>query len=120
MTFPLVATAPLTVGAVEIAPGDVVVPALLAANRDPELTPEPETLEVARARSSHVAFGYGIHYCIGAPLARLEGRIALEALLRRFPDMRLAVSAGELKRRPSLLIHGFADLPVFLGAKEFR
>jgi cytochrome P450 len=70
--------------------GDLVYYMFGAANRDPAVFPEAERFDVARAENRHVAFGYGIHFCIGAPLARLEGSIALSTMFRRFPDLRLA------------------------------
>ena len=64
---------------------------LAAANRDPDRYHDPESFDIGRSDSSHLAFGHGIHHCLGAPLARLEARIAFTALLARFPAMRLAV-----------------------------
>jgi cytochrome P450 len=107
-------TEPIVLGGVAIPAGDIVVPALLAANRGPACIPEPDTLDITRTDNPHVAFGHGIHHCLGAPLARLEGRIALGSLLARFPRLRLAVPPEELTRRPSVLMHSLAALPVTL------
>jgi cytochrome P450 len=111
-TFPLLATAPVRVGDIEIQAGDLVVPALLAANRDDTHQPGADALDVGRRPSPHLAFGHGIHYCVGAPLARLEARIALSRLLDRFPDLHLAAPAETLTRKPSVLFHALTDLPV--------
>lgn len=115
-TFPVVASEPLELGGVTIAAGEVVVPALLPANRDPAHTSDPERLDLGRAPNTHISFGHGIHHCLGAPLARLEARIALAALLERFPDVALAVDPAELTYRPNFLFHGLTALPVRLGA----
>jgi cytochrome P450 len=112
-TFTLRALEPLTLGGVRIAAGETVLPALLAANRDPSREC-PHVLDVTREYTPHLAFGYGIHHCLGAPLARLEARVALGTLIRRFPDLRLAVPADSLRRRPNTLFHAFEALPVSL------
>ena len=111
-TFVLRATEPLRIGPADVARGDMVVPCLLAANRDTEHLPGADALDVTREYGPHLAFGHGIHHCLGAPLARLEARIALGALLARFPDLRLAEPAGTLARRPNMLINGFVRMPV--------
>jgi cytochrome P450 len=115
VTIPAAAAAPIEVGGVTIPAGDVVLPALLAANRDPARFPEPDRLDITRPSNPHMAFGHGLHHCLGAPLARLEGRIALGALLARFPGLRLADPATEPARNPGLLINGLVALPVVLG-----
>ena len=76
---------------------------------------DPDTFDPTRAEIPHLAFGHGVHHCIGAPLARLETRIALGSLLARFPDLRLAVPAEDLRWRPSVLLHGLFTLPVHLS-----
>jgi cytochrome P450 len=115
VTIPAVAAAPIEVCGVTIPAGDVVVPALLAANRDPARFAEPARLDVTRAPNPHMAFGHGLHHCLGAPLARLEGRIALGTLLARFPGLRLADPGAEPARNPGLLMNGLVALPVVLG-----
>jgi len=85
-----------------------------SANRDPSRFADPDRLELGRDASGHVAFGHGIHYCLGAPLARLEGEVAFGALLSRFPSLALAVPESSLRWRPSSLIHGLETLPVRL------
>jgi cytochrome P450 len=116
VTLPLITTVPVEVGGVRIAAGEIVVPGLLAANRDPARYALPDDLDLDRVDGGHLAFGHGIHHCLGAPLARLEGRIALGTLVRRYPLLRLAVRDEELVRPRSFLMNGFATLPVLLGA----
>ncbi|MFY1691562.1 cytochrome P450 family protein [Plantactinospora sp. WMMB782] len=103
---------PVELGGRTIPAGARVLVALLAANRDPERFPEPDRLDLDRPATPNLAFGHGIHYCLGAPLARLEGQIAFGALARRFPGMRLAVPPEEIGWRPSLLLRGLSTLPV--------
>jgi pimeloyl-[acyl-carrier protein] synthase len=91
--------------------GDLVVLLLGGANRDPEQFPDPNRLDIARPNAStHLSFGGGIHYCLGASLARLEGEIAIGALLRRLPQLSLATE--ELQWRDSPVLHGLSALPV--------
>jgi cytochrome P450 len=82
---------------------------LAAGNRDPEQFEEPDRLDIGRIDTHHLSFSHGIHYCLGAPLARLEGAIALSALTQRFSEIRLA---GTPVRGENLLLRGFATLPV--------
>lgn len=103
------------IGGTVIPGGSVVVALLAAANRDPRRFPEPDHFEPAREENPHVAFGHGIHFCLGAPLARLELEIALGTLLRRFPDLALACPRGEIPWRPSALLRGPAAMPVQLA-----
>ena len=86
---------PLEIGGKKIKPGQRVLCSLGAANRDPAAFPDPDVLDIGRGAGNHLAFGRGIHYCLGAPLARLEGRIALEALLSRYQSLSLASAHGE-------------------------
>ena len=92
--------------------GELVIAILGAADRDPERFPEPDRLDVCRADTKHLAFGRGSHYCLGAPLARLEAEIALETLFRRLPGLRLAVEPHELEWRPTPGFRRVAALPV--------
>ena len=92
--------------------GDGVIAAADIANRDPELFAEPDAFNPARTPNRHVAFGFGVHQCLGQPLARLELQLALPALLRRFPDLRLAVDFDEITFRDKLPIYGPQALPV--------
>jgi cytochrome P450 len=112
--IPLLTAAPTEIAGVALPAGEVVVVSLLAANRDPAPQPGAQHLDITRAESPHLAFGHGVHHCLGAPLARVEGRIALGTVLTRFPDLRLAVPADELTRAPSLLMNGLNELPVLL------
>jgi cytochrome P450 len=89
--------------------GDTVLVGLLAANRDPG-RPGAQVLDLSRSPNQHIAFGHGIHLCLGAPLARLEGQIALTSLLARFPDLRPA--ENEILADPGLLINALRALPV--------
>ena len=106
---------PVEIGGVPIGPGEVVFVSLSGANRDPSRYADPEALDLGRDSGGHVAFGHGIHYCLGAPLARLEAEIAFRGLLERFGSITLAVPADELRWRPSTLIHGLETLPVRLA-----
>ena len=108
------AAEPVEIGGAHIGAGEPVVIALSSANRDPSRYADPDRLDLGRDSSGHLAFGHGIHYCLGAPLARLEAEIAFGALLQRFGSMRLAVPAESLRWRPSTLIHGLETLPVRL------
>ncbi|TVT30319.1 cytochrome P450 [Amycolatopsis rhizosphaerae] len=108
-------TEPVLVGEVEIPEGEFVMVSLMAANRDAERFPEPDRLDVTRAAGGHLAFGHGIHYCVGAPLARLEAGIALGKLVSRFPKLELDGEAGALRWRDSTLIRALETLPVRVG-----
>jgi cytochrome P450 len=107
-------TEPIQLGDVEIPAGEFVMVSLLGANRDEDRFPGADRLDITRAVGGHLAFGHGIHYCVGAPLARLEAEIALGRLLTRFDDLALATDPGELRGRESTLVHGLERLPVRL------
>jgi cytochrome P450 PksS len=102
----------VTIGSVTIPRGEVVLAALASANRDESQFSDPETLDITREPNRHLAFGVGAHFCLGAPLARLEGQIALTTLFRRFPDLRLAEAPETLRWRRGLLFRGLEHLPV--------
>ncbi|QKW27926.1 cytochrome P450 [Streptomyces seoulensis] len=106
------ATRPLTLGGQDIAAGDPVLVVLAAADRDPERFADPDTLDLARRDNQHLGYGHGIHYCLGAPLARLEGQTALATLLTRLPDLRLDADPEELRWRGGLIMRGLRTLPV--------
>ena len=97
---------------VRIARGEQVLAVLGSANRDEEQFSNPETLDLTRDPNRHLAFGQGIHYCLGAPLARLEGQIAITTLLRTLPNLRLAVAPERLRWRKGLIIRGLEKLPM--------
>ena len=111
----LFTTEDVPVGDVVIPAGEWVLPAISSANRDPAQFPDPDRLDLGRDTSGHVAFGHGIHYCLGAPLARMEAEVALGALLARFPRISLAVPPAELRWRPISLMNGLESLPVRLA-----
>jgi cytochrome P450 PksS len=101
-------------GGQRIPRGATVIPVLASANRDESVFPNPDMLDITRSPNRHVALGMGVHYCLGAPLARLETRLALLALVQRFPRMRLAVPADKLRWRASAHIRGLEALPLHL------
>ncbi|MCC5480869.1 cytochrome P450 [Streptomyces sp. NPDC059680] len=95
--------------------GEPILLSLVAAGRDPGTHgPDADTFDVTRARREHVSFGHGVHHCLGRPLAMSEATIALPALFERFPHLRLAVPAHELRRSESFISSGHAELPVLL------
>jgi cytochrome P450 len=102
-----------TVHGVTVPRGEMVILLLAAANRDPRVFADPQRFDVTRANArDHLAFSSGIHFCLGAALARMEGEIALRALFERFPDL---APAGEARRRPTVILRGFESMPVRLG-----
>lgn len=101
-------------GSATVAAGELVGAVLGSANRDERQFPDPEVLDLGRDPNRHPAFGQGAHFCLGAPLARLEGRIALTTLLRRFPGLRLAQPPETLRWRKSPVLRGLEALPVTL------
>ena len=92
--------------------GDHVLVSLASADHDSAVFTEPESFNITRKKSPHLAFGKGIHYCLGAPLARLEGKIAIQTLLQAFPNMSLDASLSDLEWRQSFVIRGLKELPV--------
>ncbi|WP_432035722.1 cytochrome P450 [Streptomyces cucumeris] len=114
VAFPRFAREDMEIRGTRIAAGDLVLCSLSGANRDEQLGPDMERVDPHRQTSSHLAFGYGIHRCIGAELARMELRAAYPALVRRFPEMRLAVPADQLPFRKLSIVYGVDELPVVL------
>src|SRR5437016_3063406 len=116
------AVEPVEIGGVTIPAGAQVIINLAAANRDEGHNADPEGLDVERRGVRHLAFGHGIHFCLGAPLARMEGHLALDALLRRFPYLRLAVPDDQLHwgHGDGLVLRGLSELPVILGPDQAR
>ncbi|MEJ2871029.1 cytochrome P450 [Actinomycetospora sp. OC33-EN08] len=107
-----VATEDVEVGGVTIPAGDTVVVATPEVNRDPRHFPAPDHLDVHRERTPHLAFGHGIHQCLGQQLARIEMRVGLRELIARLPDLRLAVPREQIPLRNDMLIFGVHALPV--------
>jgi cytochrome P450 len=100
----------ITIGGQTIGKGEMVMPFLGAADRDPTQFPDPDCLDITRADNRHIAFGMGIHFCLGAPLARMEGQIAINTLLARLPKLALATDRPQF--RQSLTLRGLQALPV--------
>jgi cytochrome P450 len=101
-----------TVGGEPVSAGDLLVLSLPAANRDPAAVDHPDDLDVTRAIAPHVAFGHGVHHCLGAPLARAEMAVAFPALFRRFPTLALGTPYEEIEFRSATVVHGLRALPV--------
>jgi cytochrome P450 len=108
-------TEDVQIGDVVIPAGEWVIPAIASADWDQARFPDPDRLDLGRDTSGHLAFGHGVHHCLGAPLARMEAEVALGALLSRFPRIALAVPSSELRWRPVSLMNGLEFLPVRLG-----
>jgi cytochrome P450 len=108
---------PVNLGGVTIPAGAQVIICLAAANRDVVHFANPDRLDLARAETRHLAFGHGIHHCLGAPLARMEGQLALRSLLQRFPRLALAVPIEDLRwgHGDGLVLRGLSELPVIPG-----
>ena len=105
----------VTIADVTVRTGEMVMALHASANRDDTAFPEADRLDVTRATGRHLSFGAGLHYCLGAALGRLETRVALEQLLGRFPDMRLAVRHDQLRWRQSSGLRGLVALPLQLS-----
>jgi cytochrome P450 len=105
----------VSISGVTIPRGAMVFAVIASANRDERQFPNPDTLDITRNPNKHVAFGLGAHSCLGAPLARMEGQIAISNLFRRLPDLRLAVEPDRLRWRKGLLLRGLESLPVVSG-----
>ncbi|MBT5111044.1 MAG: cytochrome P450 [Rhodospirillaceae bacterium] len=107
--MPRVTTEPYTIGDVTLPPGERVFCMVNAANRDPAVFRDPDRLNLKRPANRHIVFGFGIHFCIGAPLARLEGRIGFPALLRRLADIE---QTGDVTWNDSMVLRGLQRLPI--------
>lgn len=94
--------------------GESVYISIASVNRDAAYCPHAETFDITRKDNQHLAFGFGIHYCLGAPLARIEGQIAIQSLLRRYPNIRANADLGSLRWRPGSTLLGLEKLPVIL------
>jgi cytochrome P450 len=108
---------PIELGGTIIPAGAQVIINLASANRDETRFDQPDTLDIGRTDTRHLGFGHGIHFCLGAPLARMEGRVALGELIRRFPDLHLAVPLEDLRwgHGDGLVLRGLTALPVIAG-----
>ena len=102
----------VAIGGTVIPRGEMVRVVIAAADRDPERFPDPDALDITRTDNRHLAFGKGIHHCLGAPLARMEGQIAIATLLRRMPKLRFKDSPQSLSWRPGMVLRGLQGLPV--------
>ncbi|WP_018331186.1 cytochrome P450 [Actinomycetospora chiangmaiensis] len=107
-----VATEDVEIGGVTIRAGEGVVAAGEIANRDPEVFADPDTLDVDRTPNHHVAFGHGVHQCLGQQLARVELQVAYPALLRRFPGLQVDTPLDEIAFRDAMVVYGVHELPV--------
>jgi cytochrome P450 len=114
-TKPMYAMEAITLHGVTIPKGAAILPMLGAANHDPSVFANPDQFDIARSPNRHLGFGQGIHYCLGAPLARMETKIALKNLLERNPNLRLAPDAPALKVQNIPLWHRYQQLNVVLG-----
>lgn len=110
--FPRIATEDLELGGQLVRKGDAVLVQIASANRDGAVFDRPDEIDFTRTDNPHVAFGHGVHHCLGAPLARLELQLAVGTLVRRLPELRLAVPADEVPWRANRLVRGVRALPV--------
>ena len=108
----------IQLGVARIPKGSMVILCVAAANRDPQTFDDADALDLARDPNPHLGFGGGAHFCLGAPLARLEARIALRSLAERIPN--LTVDTDRLKWRPSFTIRGLRELPLTWSTKAMR
>lgn len=102
----------ITVSGTTIPRGELVLAVIGSANRDANYFDNPDALDITRENNKHLAFGQGIHYCLGAPLARLEGQIAISTLLQRLPNLRLSVAPDQIRWRSGFILRGLEALPV--------
>lgn len=104
----------VTIHGVTIPRGEMTLGVIGSANRDDKVFENPDSLDITREPNKHLSFGQGVHFCLGAPLARVEAQIAVNTLLRRMPELRLRVSPDSLRWRPSMILRGLDALPVAL------
>jgi cytochrome P450 len=112
MTTERYAREDVTLRGVKIPRGEMTLGVIGSANRDENVFRSPDALDITREPNKHLSLGQGIHFCLGAPLARMEAQIAINTLLRRMPDLRLKVSSDSLRWRPSMILRGLDALPV--------
>jgi cytochrome P450 PksS len=108
------AVADTTVAGTVIPRGEMVLAVIASANRDAKHFDRPDTLDIGRENNRHLSFGQGLHYCLGAPLSRMEGQIALGSLIERAPNLRLRISPEQVKWRPGFIVRGLNELPISL------
>ncbi len=108
----------VTIHSVTIPRGEMTLGVIGSANRDETVFHKPDELDLTREPNRHLSFGQGIHFCLGAPLARLEAEIAINTLLRRTSDLRLRVAPESLQWRPSIMLRGLEALPISFSASE--
>jgi cytochrome P450 len=111
-SIPRITTAEVELSGVTIPAGQLVFASLPSSNRDPTFTDAPDVLDISRGAPGHLAFGHGVHHCLGAPLARMEMRIAWPALFRRFPNLALAEDFADVQFRSFHFIYGLRSLLV--------
>lgn len=102
----------VTVHRATIPRGEMILGVIGSANRDETVFKNPDELDITRDSNKHLSFGHGIHFCVGAPLARLEAEIAINTILARIPNLHLGVEADSLRWRPSMFLRGLESLPV--------
>jgi cytochrome P450 len=102
----------ITIAGTTIPRGELVLAVIGSANRDANYFDSPDSLDVTRENNKHLAFGHGVHYCLGAPLARLEGQIAISTLVQRMPNLRLSIAPDQLRWRSGFVLRGLEELPV--------
>jgi cytochrome P450 len=111
-SHPRIATEDVILSGVLISEGDAVFASLPAANHDAGVFPRPDVIDFKRGHNPHLAFGHGVHHCLGAQLARMELVTALDGLLRRFPDLRLAMAPQDVTWKAGLTVRGPISLRV--------
>ncbi|MCW6005443.1 cytochrome P450 [Micromonospora sp. CPCC 205371] len=111
-SFARYATEDVELGGVLVRAGEPVIGSLSSANRDEEVFPDPDSLDFRRSTNPHIGFGHGAHHCIGAQLARMELQVAIDVLVRRFPQLRFAVPEKELEWKSGMLVRGLKRMPV--------
>jgi cytochrome P450 PksS len=102
----------ITIEGITIPRGELVLAVIGSANRDANYFDNPDSLDITRENNRHLAFGQGAHYCLGAPLARLEGQIAISTLLLRMPNLRLGIAPEQIRWRGGFILRGLEALPV--------
>jgi cytochrome P450 len=120
LSGPRIAAEDIKIDGTVVRRGSVIAVLLDCAHRDPLQFQDPDVLDITRKHNAHLAFGHGIHYCIGAPLARLQASVALTELVERFPRIALAHSSAQPRRRPLRGNRGLVELPVTLGPSEIQ